>query len=255
MPVRKGKLYIGTSNVVIPGSKKTFPEEFRSGTRLQYYSSLFNSVELNSTFYKLHKADTFRKWTDEVQDDFRFTIKLWREITHQKKLKYSLTDLDAFMQSAFHVGRKKGCLLIQFPPSITADLTDTVAGLLELIDERNDKPKWKVCVEFRHPSWYQKSTFDLLRQFNASIVFHDIPKSKTPMNGISWKTIYLRFHGPTGNYRGDYSEEHLQQYAQQIKKWLAARKDVYAYFNNTMGNAFANARFLKSISDTFVHTA
>lgn len=79
---KRGELRIGTSNVVLPFNKSKFPEEFKQKTRLGYYASLFNTVELNSTFYKLPMARTFGKWASEVPEDFRFSIKLWKEITH-----------------------------------------------------------------------------------------------------------------------------------------------------------------------------
>ena len=112
-------LRIGTSNIVVPGTKQSFPFEFQQKTRLHYYSSIFNSVELNSTFYKLPMLSTFEKWSNDVNDDFRFTVKLWKEITHVKELKNDLQNIDVFLRAARGVGGKKGSLLVQFPGKIT----------------------------------------------------------------------------------------------------------------------------------------
>jgi uncharacterized protein YecE (DUF72 family) len=145
------------------------------------------------------------------------------------------------------MGEKKGCLLIQFPASITADYQDHVEKMLDEIIDCDDYPMWRLCVEFRHSSWYNDAVYEILHRRNASLVIHDIHASRTPLAVASqWQTIYLRFHGPDGNYRGSYSTETLDQYAKVITDWLAEGKDVYAYFNNTMGNAFQNAQYLRA---------
>ena len=81
-----GIVRIGTSNIVVPGNRQSFPPGFRDKSRLHYYASLFNTVELNSTFYKVPMASTFNKWSLDVPENFQFTIKLWRDITHVKNL-------------------------------------------------------------------------------------------------------------------------------------------------------------------------
>jgi len=117
-----GKVWIGTSNIVVPGSKKDFPDEFQSTSRLTYYASLFNSLEINSSFYKVPRPQTFERWSSEVPDKFKFTVKLWKQVTHVKLLKFRSQDIDFFMNAANRLDNsKKGCLLVQFPPSITAD--------------------------------------------------------------------------------------------------------------------------------------
>src|SRR5215216_5931244 len=105
-----GVVRIGTSGIVLPGNKQTFPKEFQSGSRLHYYGSLFNTLEINSTFYKVPLPTTFKRWSEEVPDNFQFTTKLWRQITHARKLEYNLTDIDTFMHAADYLGKKKGCL-------------------------------------------------------------------------------------------------------------------------------------------------
>jgi uncharacterized protein YecE (DUF72 family) len=104
----RGTLYIGTSNIVLPGNKQTFPEAFKQKSRLNYYSSLFNTVEMNNTFYKVPKATTFEKWSQDVGENFRFTIKLWKEITHVKYLEFIPQSIHSFLKAAVFVGKKKG---------------------------------------------------------------------------------------------------------------------------------------------------
>lgn len=243
----KGMLRIGTSNVVVPGGKKDFPIEFQAGTRLAYYGSLFNTVELNSTFYKIPLARTLEKWASEVPEDFKFTVKLWKGITHVKKLAFAQEDIERFMSAVHHLGHKKGCLLVQFPGSITSDYDDHVQQILEQIQQHNEGQEWRVVVELRNTSWYHELTYEMLNRHNASLVFHDKGVSKTPSYNEATSCIYLRYHGPRGDYRESYPNSFLQGQAEAIQQWLKSGKEVYAYFNNTIGSAFHNAQLLQKL--------
>lgn len=247
MAKHKGIFRIGTSNIVVPGPKYTFPPQYQDKTRLCYYASLFNSLEVNSTFYKLPRPATFEKWASEVPDDFLFTIKLWKEVTHCKGLLMDPANIDRFMEAADRLGKKKGCLLIQFPASITVHFINAVESILEHLQAADPGNTWRRSVEFRHNSWYTQSVEQLLYRFNADIVVQDMPKSKTPDIEHKENFVYLRYHGPEGGYRGSYDPEHLEAEAGQIKQWLKQGKDVYAYFNNTMGDAFNNAMMQRGL--------
>jgi uncharacterized protein YecE (DUF72 family) len=240
----KGKLFIGTSNVVVPGPKHTFPSEFQSSPRLSYYSNLFNSVEINSTFYKLPQRKTLERWVEETVSGFQFSIKLPRTITHQKLLNYDPNDIDTFLGLISTMREKQGCLLVQFPASITEDFFESVVAILKRI-RHNNRVGWNVFVEFRHDSWYEKHVYRMLLSQKAALVIHDKRGSKTPTENLPYEIVYWRFHGPHGDYRGTYSKEALAAYGSQIKKWRARGKTVYAYFNNTMGTAFEDARTLR----------
>src|SRR5262249_15784071 len=122
----RGRILIGTSNVVVPGNKTSFPPAFRSKSRLHYYASIFNSVEINSSFYKIPLQRTYERWTTEVPENFRFSLKISKEVTHAKELKGGLSIIEKFMDTAKGIGDKKGCLLIQFPGKITLDYYEKV---------------------------------------------------------------------------------------------------------------------------------
>lgn len=241
----KGTLRVGTSNVVVPGNKQSFPVAFQNSTRLTYYSSLFNTVEVNSSFHKILKSSTLQKWMLEVPEKFQFTLKLYKEITHAKALKSDPDLIGRFLKSIEGIGQKKGCLLIQFPGKITLDYFRQVEQILERLNETDSGHEWPKAVEFRSPTWHVGETKDLLQEYGAAMVLHDMPKSKTPDTEIEAPLMYYRFHGPTGNYRGSYSNGFLSQQAEQMRNHLQLGKDVYAYFNNTMGDAFANAITLR----------
>ncbi|HEY5918433.1 MAG TPA: DUF72 domain-containing protein [Chryseolinea sp.] len=242
----KGILRIGTSGIVLPGPKKTFPQEFQSCTRLTYYSTLFNTLEINSTFYKLPSPTTFVKWSSEVGEDFQFTCKLPRSITHVKPLTYQSEEIDRFMRASHGIGEKKGCLLVQFPASVSIEHTAEVEKVIRRLIDLNEKPDWKICIEFRDVRWYENETIlRVLDELNVPLVLHDMVNSATPLF-LASKPVYVRFHGPESDYKGSYSEAVLVLYAFAIKEWLNDR-DVYVYFNNTIGDAFKNAQFLKRL--------
>lgn len=236
------RMYCGTSNIVLPVPNKThFPPQYQDKTRLHYYATIFNSLEVNSSFYKIPLGRTVQKWSQDVPGSFLFTFKLWKNITHAKDLQYDPADISRFLNAIGHVGSKKGCLLIQFPASIKFSFFHKVSKLIEDIKTVPGADKWRLALEFRDPSWYNDRTYQLLEQNNATVVFHDMPKSTTPFVNIESSFIFLRFHGPEAGYRGSYSRYVLQEQAAAIKDWTDAGKNVFVYFNNTLGAAVHNA--------------
>ncbi len=235
------KFYSGTSGLVLPVPNKThYPAQFRDLPRLSYYASLFSSIEVNSSFYKIPQAKTMAKWAGEVPESFQFTFKLWRGITHEKNLAFNPADVARFMQVIDHAGPKKGCLLVQFPPSAKAGLLPQVQQLVSLIHEADADNSWKIVLEFRHKSWYTDRLMQYADTDRLTIAIQDIPASVTPLDYAMGDAVYLRFHGPGGRYSGSYPDEILQEYAIYIHEWLQDGKTVYAYFNNTMGDAVKN---------------
>jgi len=244
---QKGILRVGTSNIILPGNKQSFPEAFQHKSRLNYYSSRFNTVEVNSSFYKVPMPFTFEKWSMDVPENFQFTLKLFREITHVKELSADLDKINHFIKSANRIGKKKGCILVQFPGKITLKYFSRVEVILQRLAETDQSSQWKKAIEFRSPDWYTGETAELLSDYSASMVLHDIPTAKIFEAGKGGGFVYVRFHGPKGDYRGGYPTVFLQEKAGQIKRWLKEGRDVYAYFNNTIGSAFENAITLQTL--------
>lgn len=241
------ELYAGTSGLVLPVPNKShYPAEFRERSRLCYYGSLFNSLEVNASFYKVPQPRTVANWAAEVPEGFRFTFKLWRDITHVKDLAFNPGDVSRFMQAIDPAGEKSGCLLVQFPPGAKAPLLHQLIRLVDVIHHENPKQRWKIALEFRNASWFSDHTREFAEANGLSIVLQDIPTSATPMDFALGDTIYLRFHGPGGKYRGSYDDSFLQEYSTYIREWQDEGKTVYAYFNNTMGDAVSNLITLNS---------
>jgi uncharacterized protein YecE (DUF72 family) len=239
--ITRGKFFSGLSGIHLPVPKYQFPVEFQKASRLNYYASHFNSIEVNSSFYKLPMQSTVAKWVADVPENFKFTFKLSKSVTHEKELNFDIENIDKFIQSISPAFEKAGCILVQFPPSLTTSSIHQLDLLLHRFKLLNTPVASRVAVEFRNRNWYNTEVFDLLESYEASVVMHDIPKSATPRTIPDGHTIYLRFHGPAGNYKGSYTDVFLEEQAGYIKEWLTDGKSVYTYFNNTNGgDAFPN---------------
>jgi uncharacterized protein YecE (DUF72 family) len=231
------EIYSGTSGLLLPVKNKLFyPEEFKEKSRLCFYGSLMNSIEINSSFYKVPMASTVQKWADDVPQEFKFTFKLFREITHNKDLAFNPEQIYHFMNTIDRVGDKKGCLLVQFPPSIKINSFRQFNVLLTHLRLSDPDFSWNIAFEFRHVSWYCEELYELLNENKMGLVVHDKSPANTPMVDIEAPFAYLRFHGPGGNYRGSYNDDVLYEYATYVKEWQLEGKEVFVYFNNTMGN-------------------
>ena len=118
---------------------------------------------------------------------------------------------------------------------------------MDLLQEVNSKYVWPVAIEFRDKSWYTDNVYEMLEQYQAAVVVHDMPASATPLIDMDCAFFYMRFHGQKGDYRGSYDEDVLEERAQNIKDRVTAGKTVYAYFNNTMGEAVHNLATLNRL--------
>jgi len=238
--------YSGTSGLILPVPNKLhYPEEFRDSSRLCYYGSLMGSIEINSSFYKIPMAATVKKWAGEVPEGFRFTFKLFKGITHNPQLAFDPHDLWSFMDVVSAAGKKKGCLLVQFPPSLRIGNFAQLSRLMASLRDYDKEGKWRIAMEFRHPSLYVDEVMEILDRYNLGMVIHDKGMGAGPAAGPDTDFRYLRFHGPGGNYRGSYAEDVLSEYAGYIADWLSEGKKIYVYFNNTMGDAYGNLTTLR----------
>jgi len=238
--------FSGTSGLVLPvKNKAAFPVEYRQGSRLRYFSSVFNSIEINSTFKKIPQLKTVQRWSAEVEAGFRFTFKVPESVSHAKELKYARTDLRAFCEAIEQAAQNRGCILLQFPASFTTQHHHQLTMLLS--EFAGHAGNWPVAVELRHASWYEPEVIDSITALNASYVIHDFHSLRLDIQDAPRGSLaYMRFHGPEKGYRGSYDNVTLQAYADKIIDWLKRELTVYAYFNNTLGDAVGN---LKTLND------
>lgn len=241
------KYFTGTSGLLLPVANKSFyPLAFQDKSRLNYYASLFSSIEINSSFYKIPLGATIRKWALDVPETFRFTFKLYKEITHAKELNYNPPDVEKFMDSINQVGNKRGCLLLQFPASFNLRHLQKLEQLITAIRLKDTNRNWKISIEFRNAEWYSEAVYEVLEEHFCSLVVHDKGGYGTGYHDTGTDWVYLRFHGPDGSYRGSYDEAFLAEYASYIREWMEEGKSIYTYFNNTMGEAIKNLESLRA---------
>lgn len=215
---------LGTSGWSYAGWKGRFyPEDIPQKSWLPYYAQHFNTVEINMTFYRFPKPETLKGWQAKVPQDFKFTLKANRQITHLKRIKGVKSEVRYFYILADSLGDKLGCILFQLPPSLTLDM-DLLKEFLQTLT-----PYYRNVIEFRHESWYREEVYQLLKANNA--IFCTVSSTKAPKTVIeTTKTCYFRFHGLTGGYRYSYPEQELEWWAKTIKETDA--EDCYVYFNN-----------------------
>lgn len=229
--------HLGTSGWSYQGWKGRFyPEELSQKEWFPFYVQHFNTVEINMTFYRFPKPETLQGWFSKVPEQFKFTLKANRQITHYKKIKGVKSDLRYFYILADNLREKLGCILFQLPPSLTLDL-----GLLEEFLS-NLSPEHKNVIEFRHESWYTKKVYNLLKSFR--VIFCVVSSKKVPSTIVeTTETCYFRLHGLTGGYKYSYTDEELKEWAEEIRKTKA--KEYYIYFNNDyQAYAVANSKKL-----------
>ena len=216
-----------------------YPAELPKSKWFEYYAADFDTVEINNTFYQQPKQQSLERWRRQAPENFLYSVKANRYITHIKRLKEAQEPLERFLRNARLLKEKLGPILYQLPPSMHKDL-DLLASFTKLLAKN-----LPAVFEFRHKSWFSEDTFELLKKFNAGFCIHDMPGMKVPRE-VTADIIYIRFHGPTGKYAGNYSKSALQSWAKWITEHAEAVHSVYAYFNNDIdANAVRNAKTLK----------
>ena len=216
-----------------------YPEELPKSKWLEHYASNFDTVEINNTFYQLPKEASLKRWHEQAPKNFVYSVKANRYITHIKRLKDAPEPLERFFERVGILAEKLGPVLYQLPPNFHKDL-DRLGNFIKFL------PGDRIAVfEFRHKSWFSEDTFRLLNQFGVGFCIHDMPGMKIP-RVVTADIIYIRFHGPTGRYEGNYSKSALQSWAEWLKEHTKEVHSIYAYFNNDIhAYAIRNAKQLK----------
>ncbi len=211
--------------------------------RLGYYVQKFQTVELNSSFYRWPKQITFSRWYQRLPDKFQLTVKAPRGLTHAKKLYAPDVWMERIKTCWHELHHKRAVLLVQLAPQQTCDY-DRLAYFL------NQIPYWmRVAMEFRHPSWNNDAIFSLLEQHQVAYCI--MSGAYLPcLLRVTAPFVYVRLHGPDTDYLygGSYSDTDLHWWADRIREWASMGKDVFVYFNNDGGgNAIRNAQTLRWI--------
>jgi uncharacterized protein YecE (DUF72 family) len=209
--------------------------------RISYYVREYQTVELNSSFYKWPKPAAFKNWQRRLPGGFLLSVKAPRYLTHTKRLYAPEVWLERMAACWRVLGDKRAVLLVQLSPNFTADFNRLQYFLSQV-------PSWiRVAVEFRHHSWHVEAIFNLLEHYGAAYCIMSGARLSCILRATA-SFVYVRLHGPDTQhlYSGSYSGADLLWWAYRIKEWESQGKDVYVYFNNDgEGNAVYNAAALK----------
>lgn len=221
------QLFIGTSGWNYPHWKDDFYAGVKRSEWLRHYSTQFNAVEANATFYRLQSPDTLQRWHDETPQDFRFTIKGHRYVTHNKKLTDPAEPVEVERGNARPLGHKLSAVLWQLPASLRRN-SGRLRGFCESLRQWDGV---RHAIEFRNKSWFDEETADCLREFGIANCQSD--SADWPMwTAVTTDLVYLRLHGHTRTYASAYRADALDSWAASIRKWRRDGRSVHVYFDN-----------------------
>jgi uncharacterized protein YecE (DUF72 family) len=230
-------LHVGCAGWSIPRQyAEHFPEQ---GTHLERYAQRLPAVEINSSFYRPHRPETYARWAASVPELFQFAVKVPKEITHTRRLRDITQPLERFLSEIAALGPKLGPLLVQLPPSLRFDAAIVAAFFAAL---RTCFSGSVVC-EPRHASWFTSEAEQVLISAQVACVAADpapVPKAAQPGG---WPgLVYYRLHGSPEMYTSAYSTSYLEKLAQQLHLLTQAAVPTWCIFDNTaLGAATANA--------------
>jgi uncharacterized protein YecE (DUF72 family) len=225
--------------------ERVYPKGLPQRRWLEHYATLFDTVEINNTFYRLPRVTSVQRWVEESPPGFLLAVKMSRYITHIRRLDGLEQGIPLFYSRIAPLARspKLGPVLWQLPPTFKRD-DERLEATLEAL------PGGRHCFEFREASWYVDEVYELLRRRGVALVIPDSPKYRFRTLELTADWTFVRFHHGQRGRGGNYSESELREWADRIGGWRDAGLDVYAYFNNDWeGYAVKNGVRLKGLLD------
>jgi uncharacterized protein YecE (DUF72 family) len=237
-----GRAFVGCSGWMYRDWRGiVYPKELAQRRWFEYYAGLFDTVELNNTFYRLPPPETVDQWAAQAPSGFTYALKLGQFGSHRMKLRDAASWLPNHLERAGRLGPSLGPTLVQLPPRWKRN----VERLDEFLSLAPASMRW--AVELRDPSWVHDDVFELLRRHRAALCIHDLLPKHPWLLTTDW--TYLRFHGPHAlerKYYGAYGGRGLWRTADRLHGCLDDGADVYAYFNNDWeGHAVSDATWLR----------
>lgn len=235
--MENSRCLVGTAGWSIPAVyKASFPA---AGSQLERYAARLSIVEINSSFHKPHRRETYERWARSVPDHFCFSAKLPRAVTHERRLEACDDLVDNFLDQIGGLGTKLSVLLVQLPPSLQFE-PRAVENFFAVLRAKTDR---RLVCEPRHPSWFEPEAETLLSRFHVGRVAADpasVPAAAMPGG---WRELaYFRFHGEPRIYYSDYEAGQLLDIGERLAEASAAGAEVWCIFDNTArGHALGNA--------------
>jgi uncharacterized protein YecE (DUF72 family) len=244
------KIWIGTSGWTYDGWRGPFyPEEVAKKDWLAWYGTQFPTTEINGSFYRTPSLEAVRGWREQTPRNFLFAWKASKFITHWKRLTNSENSVELMVTRLKVLGPKAGPVLFQLPPRFKAN-RERLASFLKLLPKR-----YEYTFEFRDRSWYEDEILDVLRDYDISLCLSDHHDAPAPWE-VTARHVYVRGHGPSGQYKDNYPDKTLRDWARQIEGWQRQRRTVYCYFDNDQKSAAPqDARRLMKLLGERVPTA
>jgi uncharacterized protein YecE (DUF72 family) len=241
--MRRGRIYLGTSGWNYRSWKEGFYGGKPAGQWLAHASRVFGALEVNGSFYRQIRPETFRRWRDETPRGFRFALKGHRFITHYRRLRGVSRSIDLLRDPARELGPKLAAVLWQLPADLDRDLERLDGFLAEL----RRWPEVRHAIEFRHASWFDAEVAARLSDERVAVCLSDAPDF--PMwRAVTTDLVYVRLHGHTRKYASSYRRSHLARWADEIRAWRADGRDVHVYLDNDAeGAATRNALTLQEL--------
>jgi uncharacterized protein YecE (DUF72 family) len=232
-------VYIGTAGWSLSSAAAShFPLD---GSHLQRYARVLPCVEINSSFYRPHQPATYARWAASVPEHFRFSVKLPRSITHERRLRDCAAELERFAGEVMQLGTKLGCVLVQLPPSLRFD-GDVAAAFFHALRQRFDG---MLACEARHASWFATDATAMLQEHAITRVRADPPTGQPGPHVPTTDIAYLRLHGSPRIYYSDYPPDYLASLATGLRAPVQAGS--WCIFDNTAaGAALFNALDLQA---------
>ncbi len=207
-----------------------YPSGLKQKAEFAHYASLFDTVEINGSFYRLPVETAPTRWREQAPKNFLYAWKYPRWLTHYYKLRDPAASYELVFGRMSGLRETEGPVLFQLHPRMVKD-RERLATALKLLPKNK-----RAAYEFRHPSWYDDDIFALLQEHDAALCISDHADAPAPwIETASW--VYIRGHGPSGRYHGSYTDAALRTWAKRIRAWSAERKDVFCYFDNDIGAA------------------
>ena len=208
-----------------------YPSAVPKRSWLAHYAQQFSTVEINSAFYRTPSLEAVQSWRETTPRDFRFSWKASKFITHWKRLSERCDNsLDLMETRLKTLGPKAAVVLFQLPPNFVKD-TPRLTAFLTMLPRRR-----RYAFEFRHTSWYDDGTFELLAKRDVALCISDHADAPAPWLATA-RHVYIRGHGPGGDYGGSYSKRALLRWAQKISDWQGDNRIVWVYFDNDQKGA------------------
>jgi uncharacterized protein YecE (DUF72 family) len=229
---RTTKLWIGTSGWTYKGWRDSFyPNELPTKQWLHWYASQFSTTEINSSFYRTPSLEAVRAWKEQTPEHFLFAWKASKFITHWKRLTEKCRNSLELMETRLKALEPKvGPILFQLPPQFKVN-KERLSSFISLLNKKR-----QYAFEFRHPSWYEARVLDVLRDHDIALCISDHHDAPAPWE-VTARHVYVRGHGPTGQYKDRYTKGALERWAEAFVLWRRKRLSIYCYFDNDQKTA------------------